>query len=102
MGGSRLALLLFLYLAADFTNPLMPGAVSLDHGSVEAVHSERARTADVVPAAPAVAPSEWIDRSPVAWRGPRPTPVRPVTRFRVTLARRPSVAPPDAAPPEDH
>jgi hypothetical protein len=38
-----LPLILFLYVAADFANPLMPGAVSLEDGWVEAQRRDRPR-----------------------------------------------------------
>ena len=50
------SVLLILYVAADFANPLMPGAVTFLDGSVQAVHVERARLADV-PSASAIVPS---------------------------------------------
>jgi hypothetical protein len=61
MAFNRLSVLLILYVAADFANPLMPGAVSYPNGSVEAVHMERSRTADVLPDASVVASFERIE-----------------------------------------
>jgi len=67
MTWGRLALLCLFYVAADFGNPLMPGAVSLADGFVEGVREGRdtrfgaparraaepvAPRADVVPTVP--------------------------------------------------
>jgi hypothetical protein len=103
MSLSRLSILLILYVAADFANPLMPGAVSYPNGSVEAVHVERSRTADALPDPPVFASFECValtelPRYPVRMRASRPVPthrLNPVGRARVTG--------PDAPPSsEDH
>jgi hypothetical protein len=49
----RLTLLLVIYVALDFSNPLMPGAVSFGAAeSVEARHGDRLRGAGVAEAPP--------------------------------------------------
>jgi hypothetical protein len=48
----RLALLIGLYLALDFANPMMPGAVQLVDGSLQTVAGHQIRSVeDPVPAA---------------------------------------------------
>jgi len=42
----RVALLVVIYLALDFANPMMPGAVQLVEGSIEMVAGCQARTAE--------------------------------------------------------
>jgi hypothetical protein len=37
------ALLLLVYVTLDFANPLMPGAVRFEDGSVHVVHADRTR-----------------------------------------------------------
>jgi hypothetical protein len=39
----QLALLLVLYVSAEFSNPLMPGAVTFDGGSMETAKTQRHR-----------------------------------------------------------
>jgi hypothetical protein len=46
----QLALLLVLYVSAEFSNPLMPGAFTFDGGSIDAAKAERPRPD--APAAP--------------------------------------------------
>ena len=58
---NRLGVLLILYVAADFANPLMPGAVSYLNGSVEAIQAARLRTTDALRVAPIVASFERIE-----------------------------------------
>ena len=103
MNCSRLTLLLFLYVAADFANPLMPGAVSYPNGSVEAVHAERSRMADVLPGTPVRASFERIELTDLRWHPPRFTPIRPVTGLRLIPVRRALLTRPDLpSSPEDH
>jgi hypothetical protein len=52
MGFRRVTLLVLIYLALDFANPMMPGAVQLVGGSLETVAGCQARGAEVP--APAV------------------------------------------------
>jgi hypothetical protein len=72
----RLALLFAIYLSLDFSNPLMPGAVSFGVGesSVEARHGERPRVCDI---APAPLPNPVASRRPPA---PRFTPIHQPSR----------------------
>ena len=103
MNCSWLTLLLFLYVAADFANPLMPGAVSYPNGSVEAVRVERSRMAEVLPRAPVVPSFERIELRDLLWHAPRLTPIRPVTGLRLIPVRRALLTRPDPPPSsEDH
>lgn len=72
----RLALLFAVYLSLDFSNPLMPGAVTFGAGetSVEARHGERPRVTDV---APAPLPSPVAPPSTLELRS---APIRPSSR----------------------
>jgi hypothetical protein len=104
MDASPLALLLFVYVTLDFANPLMPGAVRFDGGSVDAVHAERARP--VTPAAPVdlpLASETVVDRVAHVRASGRPSPVPEPRRHAVTRIRR---APPSSsdlpAAAEDH
>jgi hypothetical protein len=100
---NRLSVLLILYVAADFANPLMPGAVSYPNGSVEAVHVERSRTADVLPDAPVVASFERIELTDLRRNPTRVMPSRPVTGLRLIPVRRALLSRPDSPPSsEDH
>jgi len=54
MGFRRVTLLVVIYLALDFANPMMPGAVQLVGGSLETVTGCQARGAEN-PAPPATA-----------------------------------------------
>ena len=103
MNSNRLTFLLFLYVAADFANPLMPGAVRFLDGAVEAVHAERARFADVTPAAPAVASRERIEPVRLVGQSSRPTPIRPAVWLWLAPVRGTLLARPDPSPSsEDH
>jgi hypothetical protein len=103
MAFNRLSVLLILYVAADFANPLMPGAVSYPNGSVEAVHMERSRTADVLPDAPVVASFERIEFTDFPRYPTRLTPGRPVSGLRLIPIRRALLSRPDSPPSsEDH
>lgn len=96
-----LVLLLFLYVALDFSNPLMPGAVNFGaEESVEGVRAERRLAPDLPdvrpatpapePAAPAVEPADA-----------RPPGPRPVRVTWLPASRRTPVHARDAAPPGD-
>ena len=100
---NRLSVLLILYVAADFANPLMPGAVSYPNGSVEAVHVERSRTTDVLPGVPVVASFERIALTDLLRYPTRLTPSRPATGLRLIPVRRALLTRPDSPPSsEDH
>jgi hypothetical protein len=59
----RMSLLLLVYLTLDFANPLMPGAVQFEEGSVQVVQADRARpTAFAAPISVVQAPEAVIDR----------------------------------------
>ncbi|MGH7277878.1 MAG: hypothetical protein ACREJG_04245 [Candidatus Rokuibacteriota bacterium] len=74
----RLALLLAVYVALDFSNPLMPGAVSFGaEESVEARQADRLRGADA------------LGPLPLAPAGDRVVAIEPA----VTLTRMPASAP---------
>src|SRR4029453_1641428 len=95
---NRLSVLLILYVAADFANPLMPGAVSYPNGSVEAVHVDRLRTADGLPGASVVASFERIELAELAPHPTRLMPNRPVMGHRLIPARRALLVGPDSPP----
>lgn len=104
MGGRRLALFLLLYVALDFSNPHMPGAVNFDPAdSVEGVHAERVRAdrqeaASETPAA--LFPVAAVEHD----RPPRP-PVNaaPLTDREPPVVRRsPTRSPDPASPGDDH
>ncbi len=85
------ALLLLIYVALDFANPLMPGAVNFDAASsVEAVRPERTARAAVA-AVPAAPPSPVVPGlvPAAAPRPAHPVGVRPTRRL---------AAPPRSAP----
>jgi hypothetical protein len=99
----RLQLLVLVYVALDFGNPLMPGAVRFEGGSLESVQADRAGR-EAVAAAPPPATLETADRLP-----PDPeirpriaAPVRP-RRERRDVRRPPSShASSSPSPAEDH
>jgi hypothetical protein len=99
MGFGRLPVVLLLYVAVDFANPLMPGAVSFTDGSIEIVHAERARVGDLpgqVPRAPALDGGDPVGRS---WRPPHPIPIRVAARRWLVPVRRGVPTRPDPPPP---
>jgi hypothetical protein len=104
MDPSRLAFLLLVYVTLDFANPLMPGAVHFEGGSVDAVQADRARP--VTPAAPVSlqpSPEPVIDRVAYIRAPDRPSPIPEPRRYAVTRIRRapaPSADPPAGS--EDH
>ncbi len=99
------SVLLILYVAADFANPLMPGAVTFLDGSVQAVHVERARLADV-PSASALVPSPGgIEVGRLTRDMPPPMPSAPIARVWLTSVRHAPLAgsdPSSSPPSEDH
>jgi hypothetical protein len=97
----RLLLLLLLYVTLDFANPLMPGAVRFEGGSIEVVQADRVGTQ----------PVSTLARLPIMCLRPsdsavaRPTHVPPVLRHRaLRLLRRPGPERLDApaSPTEGH
>jgi hypothetical protein len=103
----HLPLLLLLYLALDFANPLMPGAVRFEAGSVEIVQADRTARA----ARPAAAPARLVAALPTVSVLPgdamldRPARVPPLASIlALRTARRappPRVTPPPSSS-EDH
>jgi hypothetical protein len=87
-----LALLLLAYVSVEFSNPLMPGAVSLLDGSLEAVLAQR-----TVPPATA-ATMAWRILAPrvVIVELPRPVAPGEPRRIAPVVIRR---APPQPPPP---
>ena len=103
----RFPLLLLLYVTLDFANPLMPGAVSFEAGSIEVVQGDRTTRAARPAAAPACLDTEF-PRWGVAPMGatlarPASLPLRPSSRGLRAVRRAPpqhfSAAP---SPSEDH
>lgn len=103
MRRGRLALLVLLYVALDFANPLMPGAVRLVEGCVEAVQAERGR-ADSGPAqADRPVTADRSDRVAVRSVAPRRLPRPAVPRPAIVAVQRtPEPASDSAASSEDH
>lgn len=93
----RLVLLVALYVALDFANPLMPGAVCFDAGdTVDGVRGQRPR----VTAVPAVVPPVRYDVVPeprVHAPVPRLSPVPPLGREAFHPRRLPPATPAEAA-----
>ena len=82
MHRSGLALCLLVYVSLDFANPLMPGAVHFDRGSVDVVQGDRARAA---------VPTVWVELAP--------TPEAVLDRLtQVQTLRRPRLAAESARP----
>ncbi|HEX2500851.1 MAG TPA: hypothetical protein VHO73_05295 [Methylomirabilota bacterium] len=103
----QLSALLLLYVTLDFANPLMPGAVRFEAGSIEVVQADRTARA----ARSAAAPARLPVASPIWTRNPgdvtlaRPVPA-PLSAPALAL---PAVrrAPPQhfaapTSPSEDH
>jgi hypothetical protein len=91
----RFLLLLLLYVAADFANPLMPGAVRFDAGEINVVQGDRsvrpvrpesdpARLVAVLPAGRVLLEATPLDRS-----APRPLLVSLLLALR-TVRRTPA------------
>ena len=101
MAAGHLVLALLAYVALDFANPLMPGAVDLVRGTVAAIRVEGTQVGDEAVAVAPVRGEGPASRGPVA-----PGPVGPVRR-PVSRGRRPCrgpgrrPAPPAPAPVSD-
>ena len=103
MALSRLSVLLILYVAADFANPLMPGAVTFLDGSVQGVHVERTRFTEVPPATPAPAPRERIEVLRLTRYVLPPMPIAPMAWvWLVPIRKALLVASASSPPSEDH
>jgi hypothetical protein len=100
---SRLSVLLILYVATDFANPLMPGAVTFLEGSVQAVHVERARFAECTPGTPVLPSRERIEGVGLTRPVPPPVPMPPVAWVWLMPARHALRVESGPLPPsEDH
>jgi len=97
----RLSVLFILYVAADFANPLMPGAVTFLDGSVEAVHVERARFAEVTPGAPVLASDECIAVARLPCPAPHPRPLPPAAWLWLVPVPRALLAESGPPPPSE-
>ena len=103
----RLPLLLLLYVTLDFANPLMPGAVSFEAGSIEVVQGDRTARA----ARPAAIPANLATEFPiwgvvpmdVTLARPPSLPLRPSSRaLRAVRRAPPQHFSPAPSPSEDH
>jgi hypothetical protein len=101
-----LALALLIYVTLDFANPLMPGAVQFDEGSVDVVQADRARpasagvTVDLSPA-----PEPLVDFVQIQTAARRLRSLRPWRRHQIATGiwRVPVRASSDVSPSsEDH
>jgi hypothetical protein len=104
MHRSGLAIVLLVYLTLDFANPLMPGAVRFERGSVDSIQGDRARP--VVPSVSlelAPTPEAVIDRlaQVQASQGTR-WPAEPRRLRMAPIRRAPLPSPDPLAPSEDH
>jgi hypothetical protein len=98
----RVSLLFLLYVTLDFSNPLLPGAVSFDDGSFKVVKANRGRPAAVVP--DTVPPSESaiervLDVQVVRGSSPAADLRRPAV---IRIRRAPLPSSDLASSPEDH
>jgi hypothetical protein len=103
----RFPLLLLLYVTLDFANPLMPGAVSFEAGSIQVVQGDRTARAARPAAAPArlvtVFPSWDVVPMDATLARPAPLPSRPSGRALRAVRRTPPQHVPAApSPAEDH
>src|SRR5262245_15363268 len=103
----HLPLLLLLYVTLDFANPLMPGAVRFEAGSIEVVQADRAVRA----ARPATSLARLVAVFPIGAAVPvdaalaRPVPVPPPAPSVAPWAARrapPQLRSTPPAPAEDH
>jgi hypothetical protein len=103
MPARRLALLLVLYFALDFANPLMPGAVQFVDGSVEVVHADRIRP-ESVPVDTTLTYLPAHEQPNLLLRDPRRSaPISRDRRDHFVPVRRPLQAPSDSSSSsEDH
>jgi hypothetical protein len=99
----RFPLLVLLYVALDFANPLMPGAVRFERGLVESVQADRvARSPAAVMPAPATLRTERLLPPEGAPGTPAPTPAEPgAVRRHVRRAAAPD-SDPAPSPTDDH
>jgi hypothetical protein len=101
----KLALLLAVYVSLDFSNPMMPGAVSFDaDDSVEGRRADRGREADADASAarlPAAAPLRSAAAAPAVMGRARPAP-RGTPVWQPHVPRSYPSASSSTAPSEDH
>jgi hypothetical protein len=103
MAVSRVSLLVLVYVTLDFANPLMPGAVSFDRGSVDVVQGDRARPAAVVPVCITPTPETVVERPRDAEAVHRPSLTVDRRRDAVIRIRHAPLSCSDpAVPPDDH
>jgi hypothetical protein len=98
----RVPLLVLLYVTLDFANPLMPGAVRFEAGTVESVQADRVTrlSAAVMPAPAAPRTEDLLPRDEVLL--PLPAPAIPhQARRGVRRVAAPS-SDPSPSPTEDH
>jgi hypothetical protein len=100
----RLLLLLLLYVTLDFANPLMPGAVRFESGSVQVVQADRTARAAAsgMPALATLRTEQVLAHDGEASVRPVPVPVAPRSASRDVrrVEARQSDGPP--SPAEDH
>ena len=103
----HLPLLLLVYVTLDFGNPLMPGAVRFEAGSIEVVQADRTARAPC----PASAPTRLVEAFPTCTivrtaAGPRlPIPLPPAVSaiaFRAVHRALPQHRSTPPAPSDDH
>jgi hypothetical protein len=103
MAASRVSLLLLVYVTLDFANPLMPGAVSFDRGSVEVVQGDRARPTAVVPVCIVPSPEPVFERLRDVRAVHRPAQtVHPSRDAVIPIRHAPPSSPDPAVSPDDH
>jgi hypothetical protein len=103
----RLPALLLLYVTLDFANPLMPGAVRFEAGSMDTVQADRAASLARSVTAPARLDATFPKDAvvPPAATVDRPVPMRPVTStiaFRTVRRPPPQRLEAPRFPSEDH
>jgi hypothetical protein len=103
MVGRLLAVLIVLYIALDFTNPHMPGAVTFDPAkSIEGVHAERNRGSQPVMITIAAPRPVRLGEASEPQRSQHRLVPLPAPRWHTSLFRRASTPGALAAPSEDH
>jgi hypothetical protein len=98
-----LVVALLAYVAADFANPLMPGAVRFTAGTIETINAHRTGTSEIAVAdvgavvSRRLEPEELVELRPVLADVPdvRPQWLLPLRRPTSRAAKQPS-------PPDDH
>ena len=98
----RLALVLLLYTAMDFANPLMAGAVTFTDGTITVVQADRSAAVEIAPVG--VADDQRRSVEPQTWRLPAPVEGghRAHRRSPVCRSALPRPEPPSNPTSEDH